>query len=135
MTDWHAAAAPHPPPLCGNCRLARLGGWTNGRDGQSLPIVACPYLKGLAFPNHQPCIHHRPMSSNRVDLEHLPTFVCAKCGKEYRIPASSSSRTTRASEYTVLGGRKVCAACAARRFPRRRDEWGMNPDAIGRGME
>jgi hypothetical protein len=22
VKDWHAAAAPHPPPLCGNCALA-----------------------------------------------------------------------------------------------------------------
>ena len=55
VRDWHAAAAPHPPPLCGNCALARIGGWTNGRDGKPLPILACRNLPGLAFPNHKPC--------------------------------------------------------------------------------
>ena len=70
---------------------------------------------------------------NGVDLE-TPTFVCAKCGREYRIPATSAAETHSASTYTVLGGRKVCSACAAKRFKRRHDPWGMNPDAIGRAQ-
>ena len=72
-------------------------------------------------------------NNNGVDLE-TPTFVCAKCGREYRIPATSAAETHSASTYTVLGGRKVCAACAAKRFKRRHDPWGMNPDAIGRAQ-
>ena len=60
MKDWHAAAAPHPPPLCGNCALARIGGWTNGRDGRGLPMLACRFLPGLAFPCHKPCKNHQP---------------------------------------------------------------------------
>ena len=55
MRDWHALAAPFPPPLCGNCLRARLGGWQNGRDGRWLPVLACRYGKGLFFPNHKPC--------------------------------------------------------------------------------
>ena len=69
---------------------------------------------------------------NGVDLENLPTFVCAKCGREYRIPATSAAETHSASTYTVLGGRKVCAACAAKRFKRRHDPWGVAPESIGR---
>jgi transposase-like protein len=74
------------------------------------------------------------MAKNGVDLEHLPTFVCAKCGKTYRIPATSAAETKNASEYVVLGGRKVCAACAAMRFRRRRDPWGVDPESIGRAQ-
>ena len=70
--------------------------------------------------------------NNGVRLDDLPTFRCAKCGRVYCIPATMSAETKRASEFVVLGGRKVCAACAAKRFPRRRDPWGVNPDSIGR---
>lgn len=60
---------------------------------------------------------------NGVDLDALPRFTCARCGRTFRIPASSSSFTKNASNIVRLGGKTFCEDCAARRFPRRHQPW------------
>ena len=67
------------------------------------------------------------------------TFVCARCGREFAIPASVSGMRVakrRLSRIVMLGGRPWCEKCADGRF-RRRSEYDaalvaglVSPDAV-----
>lgn len=67
------------------------------------------------------------------DAANAPCFVCAKCGREFRI---GSSGETVAQGYTLLGGRKWCSECAQKRF-RRRIDWDApeSTNAVRPGLE
>ena len=60
------------------------------------------------------------------------TFRCEACHGDFDVPdgmpAVGSKERVRA--FVRLGGRVVCEVCARKRFRRRRDPWGVNPDAI-----
>lgn len=59
-------------------------------------------------------------------------FRCALCGGEFQAPNGppAPNAEKRFRSFVRLGGRIVCEYCARARFKRRRNPWGINPDAI-----
>ncbi len=59
------------------------------------------------------------------DRENRPSFTCAMCGETFETPdvegrgCHAQRRGVKMRRFVRLGGRTVCAACAAKRFRRR----------------
>ena len=68
----------------------------------------------------------------RIAEEGKVRFVCAQCGGVFAVPDGLSAENAgkRYRSFVRLGGRIVCEVCAADRFKRRHDVWGILPDAI-----
>ena len=62
-------------------------------------------------------------ASDRAEIDRLArrdSYVCARCGKTFTIPDITLHRKN-GRAFVMLGGKKVCEACAHRRFKRRVD--------------
>lgn len=68
----------------------------------------------------------------RIAEEGRVLFVCAQCGGTFQVPNGppAPNAEKRFRSFVRLGGRIVCEYCARARFKRRRNPWGINPDAI-----
>ena len=67
-----------------------------------------------------------------AELSERIRFDCAMCGRSFIVPdgLSASNAENRFRSFVRIGGRLVCEVCARARYRRRRNIWGINPDAI-----
>ena len=73
----------------------------------------------------------RKLHAELAEAERI-RFTCAACGGEFVVPdgPTSTNEESKRRAFVRLGGRVVCEVCARSRFKRRREVWGVLPEAI-----